>query len=148
MAALEIMDLLGGAKLLVKDCMVIDLVTMETTDSVRKAKMILDAHGFRHLPIVDNGEIVGIVSDRDINRAMAISESMMTLLDVDTGNTLNLGEIMVKDITSVCKEDRLKTAAQIMLEKKISCLPVIEGDVLVGLLTETDILKQFIKMPG
>ena len=126
--------------------MVIDLVTMETTEPVRKAKMLLDAHGFRHLPVVDNGAIVGIVSDRDINRAMAISESMKALLDVDTGSTLNLGEIMVKNITSVCKDDKLKTAAQIMLDKKISCLPVLEGDVLVGLLTETDIMKQFVKM--
>ena len=118
--------------------------TMETRlpDLVR----LLQRRGFRHLPIVDAGKLVGIVSDRDLKQSMT-SAALATegtardrLLD-----DLTAGQIMARALITIGPMSGVEEAAGLMATRKISAVPVVEGDRLVGLVTETDVLQLFVR---
>ena len=109
----------------------------------------LERRGFRHLPVVDGGRLVGIISDRDIKRAMT-SAALATeghardlLLD-----GLTAGQIMTRRVTTIGPTCGVEEAARLMETLKISALPVTEGDRLIGILTETDVLHLFVRSLG
>lgn len=132
--------------MLVKDHMTTDLMVLKRTETVKKAQNIFENNSFRHLPIVEEGHVLGIISDRDINRSIAISASVSDMCGIEMDADLKVESIMTKDYLSIAPDAPLKEAGRIMMERKIGCLPVIEKDKLVGIITETDILKKFIEM--
>ncbi|MEW6200746.1 MAG: CBS domain-containing protein [bacterium] len=127
----------------VKDYMTNNIVVIERDKPVSEAKRLLDENHFRHLPVVDDGKVVGIVSDRDINRTLAIAESVRTVCGVETDKDMKIEDIMTGDFLSIGGDESLRNAAKIMAERKIGCLPVVEDDRLVGIITETDIMRVF-----
>lgn len=130
----------------VRDFMTMDPVVIEQCKSVSEAKRLLDLHYFRHLPIVSDGKIVGILSDRDVHRSLAVAESVKTICGVDADGELQIAEIMTANPICLHPDDPLKHAAKIMVDRKIGCLPVCDEDRLLGIITETDILKVFVEM--
>jgi CBS domain-containing protein len=96
----------------------------------------------RHLPVLDEGRVVGVVSQRDLFRsALATAlgygeKAQKTLL-----RTIRVKEVMSEPAITVSPEASAKEAIHLMLEHKIGCLPVIEGRTLLGIVTETDILR-------
>ena len=130
----------------VKNFMTADPVTVDQCKPIREAKRLLDKHRFRHLPIVDGDKVVGVLSDRDIIRSFAISESVMSFSGVDTKDEVIIRDIMADSVMYITSDDNLKDAARIMVSKKIGCLPVVDNGGLVGIITETDILKVFVEM--
>ena len=121
--------------MLVKGSMTRDVVVISGGHTVERAWAIMRGHAIRHLPIVDDGELVGIVSDRDLLR---------------TGERLPSGEMMfwdrpVSDVMSrnlvTCSpKTTVAEVARIMTDRKIDALPVVAGGRLVGLVTSTDLL--------
>ncbi|HUM16366.1 MAG TPA: CBS and ACT domain-containing protein [Candidatus Nitrosotalea sp.] len=110
---------------------------------------LLQRRGFRHVPIVDSGKLVGIVSDRDVKQSMT-SAALMTegperarLLD-----ELTAGQIMTRRVTTIGPTDGVEEAARLMATRKISALPVTEDDRLLGIVTETDVLHLFVRALG
>lgn len=98
---------------------------------------------FRHLPVVEEGRLLGIVSDRDV-LASALTKS----LDFPAGqrrtflHSLEVKEVMTRDVVSARPETPLSEAALRIVEGKIGCLPIVDKDgTLVGLVTETDLLR-------
>lgn len=135
-----------GAKMLVKELMTTDLMIIKRNESVKKAQNIFENNSFRHLPIVEDGRVLGVISDRDINRSIAISATVSEMCGVEMDDDLKVESIMTKNFISIGPDDNLKEAGRIMMERKIGCLPVIKNEKLVGIITETDILKRFIEM--
>ncbi len=136
--------------MLVKDWMSKDPITITDDTSMMKAIHLMKQNRFRRLPVLQEGRLVGIVSDRDLKEA---SPSKATTLDVHELYYL-LAELQVKDIMSrdpvtVSPEDTVEHAAQIMLENTISGLPVVtdQGDV-VGILTQSDVFRAFMHITG
>ncbi|HFC46665.1 MAG TPA: CBS domain-containing protein [Dissulfuribacter thermophilus] len=136
--------------MLVKEWMAKDPVVVDENTSIMKATQLMKEHRIRRVPVVKDGKLVGIVSDRDIKEA---APSKATSLDVHELYYL-LSEIKVKDIMTpnplvLVETDSVERAAVIMLENKISGLPVINdrGEV-VGVITQTDILKVMISISG
>ena len=136
--------------MLVKDWMSRDPITITDDTSMMKAIHLMKQNRFRRLPVLQEGRLVGIVSDRDLKEA---SPSKATTLDVHELYYL-LAELQVKDIMSrdpvtVSPEDTVEHAAQIMLENTISGLPVVtdQGDV-VGILTQSDVFRAFMHITG
>ncbi len=136
--------------MLVKEWMAADPIVVDENTSIMKATQLMKEHGIRRVPVVKGGKIVGIVSDRDIKEA---APSKATSLDVHELYYL-LSEIKIKDIMTprpitLRENDSVEKAAVIMLENRISGMPVVdeEGRVL-GMITQTDIFKVMISISG
>ncbi|RJR33586.1 MAG: CBS domain-containing protein [Deltaproteobacteria bacterium] len=136
--------------MLVKDWMTKDPVTITDETSMMKAIHLMKERRFRRLPVVHEGRLVGMVTDRDLKEA---SPSKATTLDVHELYYL-LGELQIKEIMSrnplsVSPDDTVEHAAQLMLEKTISGLPVVDaGGRLAGIITQSDVFKAFIHITG
>ncbi len=120
------------------------------TSMMRASKTLKDKH-IRSLPVVDDkGQLVGIVTDRDIKEA---SPSKATTLDVHELYYL-LSEIKVKDIMStdlvtITPNDSVEKAALLIMDNKIGGLPVVEeGGKFVGVITQSDVLKVLVSITG
>jgi CBS domain-containing protein len=100
----------------------------------------------RHMPVVDDGKVVGIVSQRDMFRSALITS--LGFGRKTTGaliKTIKIKEIMTEKVVTISPDASIKEAARQMIDKKIGCVPVVEGDRLVGIVTETDMLQYVVE---
>jgi acetoin utilization protein AcuB len=127
-------------------------LTITPDASFFEARNLIHEKGVRHLPVVDkHGRLLGIVTDRDIREA---APSDATLLSVQELNFL-LGKLKVsafmtpKDrLITITPDAVIEEAVQLMHDHKIGCLPVLEGEKLYGIFTETDALDHFVDIFG
>jgi acetoin utilization protein AcuB len=136
--------------MLVRGWMTTDVTTVDEETSMIKAGQIMKQNLIHRLPVIKDGELVGIVTDRDIKEA---SPSKATTLDVHELYYL-LSELKVKDIMRrkviTCgPDDTVERAAVIMLEHNVSGLPVVDSDGrLIGIITKGDVFKVLISITG
>jgi len=117
----------------VKDVMVTDLVTVKADISVKKAVKVMNDFEIGCLIVVEDGEAVGIITERDILKRIVVEGR-------NPEKTL-VGEVMSKPLIVTSPETSLKEAIESMFKHKIKKLPVVEGGKLVGLVTFTDIAR-------
>jgi len=136
--------------MLIRDWMTKDPITITEDTSMIKAIHIMKERRFRRLPVVSQGNLVGMVTDRDLKEA---SPSKATTLDVHELYYL-LAELQVKEIMSrnpisVSLDETVEHAAQVMLEHTISGLPVLDaGGKVVGIITQSDVFRAFMDISG
>lgn len=125
------------------------VMTVAPEESVRSAWQLLREGRIRHLPVVEKGRLVGIVTDRDLRMALpspvqpgAVEELLQRL------EQLRVEDIMTREVITVTPETSIEDAAWLLLSRRIGGLPVLEGEELVGILTETDLLEAFVEMLG
>lgn len=126
----------------VKDIMVRDVATLDVGDELSLANDIMKLGRIRHLPVVAGKKLVGIISERDLFRSSlveALGHGPEKARDVM--KAVRIQDIMVTNVITVSPEMEIKDAVQLMLKHKIGCLPVVAGEELIGLVTETDILQ-------
>jgi acetoin utilization protein AcuB len=134
---------------LVKDVMQAHPVTATLETRLPQLVRLLQRRGFRHLPVLDGGKLVGIVSDRDVKQSMASAASMTEGRERDRLlDELTAGQIMARTVVTIGPTFGIEEAARLMATRKISALPVTEGDRLVGIVTETDVLQLFVRAMG
>lgn len=127
----------------VRDIMTAEVTTMERNDTLQLAKDIMTLGRIRHFPVVDEGQVVGVVSQRDLFRASLGSVMKYgEKAEREFLSTVAIKEVMSGSPTTISPDASIKEAARLMVEKKIGCLPVVEDNRLVGLVTETDILRE------
>jgi len=135
--------------MLVRDVMTRNLITVDPETSFTDALKIMRKNKIRRLPVLEKGKLVGIVTEKDILYA---SPSKATTLDIwelhYLLNKLKIREIMTRDVVTIQEDTPVEEAAKIMVDNKIGALPVVKGDELVGIITETDIFKVFLEMFG
>ncbi len=136
--------------MLIKDWMTREPITITDETSMIKAIHLMKQHRFRRLPVVHQGQLVGMITDRDLKEA---SPSKATTLDVHELYyllaELQVKEIMTRDPLSVSQDDTVERAAQLMLEHTISGLPVVDaGGQLVGIITQSDVFRAFMHITG
>ncbi len=121
--------------------------TPDTTHS--QAFKLLREHDIRHLPILDGDKLVGIVTDKDLLRAEPSPATTLSVYEIYTLlDSLKLKSIMVTPVVTVEENCPLEEAARILLEYKITGLPVMRGDRLMGIITEMDIFRTFVEILG
>jgi CBS domain-containing membrane protein len=132
----------------VTDLMTREMFTLREEDSLKTARSMMSLARIRHIPIVnDRLEFIGLVTHRDI-----LSATISKFADVDkkTRDEIDEGipasEIMRTDVTIISPDTSLRDAAEILLNHKYGCLPVVEEGVLVGIITEADFLKLTIRL--
>ena len=135
--------------MLVRDIMQTHPVSATLETRLPHLLRLLQRRGFRHLPVLDSGKLVGIISDRDLKQSMISAASTTEgrerarLLE-----ELTAGQIMARTVVTIGPMFGVEEAARLMATRKISALPVTEGDRLVGIVTETDVLHLFVRAMG
>jgi CBS domain-containing protein len=130
------------APLTVRDLMVKNPMTLDLNETLDLAEDIMNLGRIRHMPVVEEGKLVGILSQRDLFRSALITalgfgrRTTRALV-----KTIRIKEIMTKNVVTIAPEAAIKDAAREMVQRKIGCLPVVQDSQLVGILTETDILR-------
>ena len=127
---------------LVKQWMTESVLTVEPNTTVVAAQLLMKERKIRRLPVVKNGKLVGIISLGDLREA---GPSLATSLSIWELNYLwahlTVDRVMTHHVFTVSPEAPVSDAARMMLEHKISGLPVVDGLHLVGVLTESDIFR-------
>ncbi|HEY7221940.1 MAG TPA: CBS domain-containing protein [Candidatus Binatia bacterium] len=129
------------ATVTVKDLMMKSPATLDQNETLDLAEDIMHLGRIRHMPVVEDGKLVGIISQRDLFRSALITalgfgrKTSRTLI-----KSIRIKEIMTRKVVTVGPDVNIKAAARLMTEKQIGCLPVVEDGRLIGILTESDIL--------
>jgi acetoin utilization protein AcuB len=126
------------------------VVTIEMDDSLEMVRDIFRKVRFHHLLVVDNEKLVGIISDRDVLKAISPYVGTMSETDRDRA-TLNkrVHQIMAHHPVTVRQSCPLQEAAQLMLIRGVSCLPVTTiGGVIQGIVTWKDVFRVFLGSNG
>jgi acetoin utilization protein AcuB len=131
--------------LLVRDSMTREVVTVGPETTAVEALALCRRYRIRHLPVLQEGRLVGIISDRDLRSAAP------ALGDPDRTAALErirVSDEMARDVTTARPEDPIEDAAMAMYEGKFGCLPVMEGEELVGIVTSSDVMKALARLVG
>ena len=132
----------------VKELMTKKVLTVTPDDNVDRVFVLFHLKNIRHLPVLDKGKLVGILSDRDLKKLLGYPKKFVVTPD---GTTFTIASrkvrsIMGKQVITIGPEQRAAEAAAIMRKRKIGALPVVRKKKLVGIITESDILKAFVKI--
>jgi acetoin utilization protein AcuB len=130
--------------------MIKPVITIDINATMQQAIDLMMDHGISILPVLENGKLVGIVTDRDIKRA---SPSSVVLLDIQHVRSqisgLAVGAVMTPDVVTVPLDYTVEETAQLLLEKGFSGVPVVDGQGSVqGIITKTDLFKVLIAVSG
>jgi acetoin utilization protein AcuB len=131
----------------IKNLMTQHVVSVDPKLPIPEAQKRMKEGGFRRLPVLENGELVGIVTDRDIREAMPSDATSLSIWEINyLIPKILVKEIMTKNPVTVDQDASVERAARLMLEHKIGGLPVMSGGTLVGMITVTDVLWAFLEL--
>jgi acetoin utilization protein AcuB len=111
-------------------------VVVESKDSLATVRRKMDKGNFHRVPVVDDGKLVGIVSDRDLRE------------HVGSHSNVRVSGAMTKQVVSVAPTTMLEQAANLLVKHRIGGLPVVEQGKVVGIVTATDLLRAFAEVLG
>lgn len=131
----------------VQDLMTTTLVTVTPDTSVHTARALMQQRKIRHLPVLEHGQLVGIISDRLLRTVLPSPATSLSVWEVNyLLDRLTVAEVMTHFVMTVTPETLASEAAGRMLGQKVGALPVVEDGRLVGILTRTDILRAFLQL--
>lgn len=128
----------------VRDSMTRDVVTLGPEASAAKAWSVCQERNIRHVPVVKEGRLIGLVSDRDLRDVRGGGGDR----ESDTPRWVSLGDMMTRDIVTIHPLDTIEHAAREIYDRKIGCLPVIAEGELVGIITSSDMMRTLIELVG
>ena len=135
--------------MLVKDYMTKHPLMVQPTMSIIEAQRFMVENNIRHLPIVGEGKrLLGLVTRQTLLVQPATLGSLNVWEITRFLSNLTVGDVMVKarDVTTIGMDATLEEAARVMVEKKVGCLPVLEEGIVMGIITEIDLLAQLMEM--
>lgn len=134
--------------MIVRELMSTDVVTLTEDETLAHAKMCMERGHIRHLPVLRERKLVGLVTHRDL-----LAASFSSLSEVGSTEqrrvfaTLPVVEVMNRDFMTVQPDLQVAGAARMLLDSKVGCLPVVDDDgTLVGIITETDFLRLTVRL--
>jgi acetoin utilization protein AcuB len=127
--------------MIVEEIMRKKVITLTLTDTIRRAKLLMLTNDIRHLPVIDeNNHVIGLITRSDIYQN--------SLSNGDDEDRASVSEIMNKNVITGHPFDFIEEVSAIFYNHKIGCLPIIENQGLVGIITETDMLHTFVQLTG
>jgi CBS domain-containing protein len=131
----------------VREIMATDIEAVDRNDNLRTVEERMTTKQLRHLPVLEQGEVVGIVTQRDLFKA-AMSSAMGYGAKAQQAylQSVRVKEIMVYPVVTVAPDTSVAAAADLILTQGIGCLPVVEGTQLIGIVTKTDLLRYLCTM--
>ncbi|MEX1384353.1 CBS domain-containing protein [Lutibacter sp.] len=124
-----------------------ELVTLCLRDDLYKAEKLFKEHHIRHIPVVKNRHIVGMLSLSDLQRISFLDSYDANEIKIDNAiyNMLSIEQIMVKNPIMVTSNITIKSVVEILSQNEFHALPVVDNEILVGIVTTTDILRYLLK---
>ena len=130
----------------VRDLMTAKPITADPNTPVLEARQVMLGKRIRHLLVTDGPQLVGIVTDRDIRLNLPSPATSLSVWEINyLLARLTVASVMTKKLVTVSPEADPRDAAVLMLDHRIGALPVVDGGELLGILTETDLLRAFVK---
>ena len=130
----------------VREIMTTPVTSVDAGDPLARALDLMRSGGFRRLPVLQNGRLVGVVTDRDLrlatNSPLVLSEKWYSEFILES---IKVKACMTPDPITIAPDASVLQAARLMRQHKIGGLPVVEDDALVGIVTETDLLDFLIQ---
>jgi len=132
----------GGEDMQVREMMSQDIEVVDRNDTLRTAEERMAAKQLRHLPVLEQGEVVGLVTQRDLFKA-AMSSTMGYGEKAQQAylQSVRVKEIMTYPVVTVAPDTSVAAAVEMMINKGIGCLPVVDAQQLLGIVTKTDLLR-------
>lgn len=126
----------------VKEIMAEDVVSIDRNDDLRLVDDIMAERHIRHLPVLEDGQLVGLLTQRDLFKArMSSTMGYGEKAQRSFLHSVRVKEIMVYPVMTVSPEISVNEAAELMMQKGIGCLPVVQESRLTGIVTRTDLLQ-------
>jgi acetoin utilization protein AcuB len=124
------------------------VITALPDTPLQEALNLMREKGIRRLPVVDSdGRLRGIVSDRDLLHASPSDATSLSVWELNyLLSKVSLRDVMTRSVITVNRDTPVEEAARIMVDKKIGGLPVMDGDNVVGIITETDLFKVLVEL--
>ncbi|MBN1286037.1 MAG: CBS domain-containing protein [Anaerolineae bacterium] len=135
--------------MLVSKIMTADVITVTPDTSHREAFETLKRHNISQVPVLDKGKLVGIVSEEDLLSTQPSPATTLSIHEIYALlEKLKVRQFMTHPVYTVDEECPIEVAARVMLEHRLGCLPIVRGEELVGIVSETDIFKAFVNALG
>jgi CBS domain-containing membrane protein len=131
----------------VSSIMTKNVIKLNLSDDLTKAESLFKKHHIRHIPVVNGNVIVGMLSYTDLLRisfADAIDDDAEAV-DVTVYNMFSVEQVMARNLVKVSPDDTIKKVAEILASKEFHALPVVQGDLLVGIVTTTDLINYLLE---
>lgn len=129
----------------VQDIMTTGPITVPADMPVVDARQLMVKHRIRHLLVTDGRKLLGIVTDRDIRLNLPSPATSLSVWEVNyLLARLTVDSVMTRTVITIDSERDAVEAAALMLDHKIGALPVIDNGIMVGIVTETDVLRAFV----
>jgi acetoin utilization protein AcuB len=131
--------------MLVRDLMVYNVITVPSDTYVLDAERIMEVHRIGRLPVVDKGELVGMVTKDDLIKASPSSTQSLDQRQLfQLLAKLRVGEIMKRDVITTTPDATVEKAVAIAQKNRVGCLPVLEGKRVVGIITGNDVFYKVV----
>lgn len=135
--------------MIVKEVMRTNVVCASPDTKATEAKKMMTENNVSKLPVVENGKLVGIITKNDLLKAEPSSATTLDMFEISyLLSKLTVKKIMNTKVVSTSPNEVVEEAARIMVDNKISCLPVVENSSLVGIITKSDLFYLFTEMFG
>jgi acetoin utilization protein AcuB len=122
------------------------LITVRPDMPVLEARALMTKDRIRHLLVTEDSRLLGLITDRDIRLNLPSPATSLSVWEVNhLLARLTVGQVMTRSMITVDPARSAREAARILLDHKIGALPVLEGGHLVGIITETDLLRAFVE---
>jgi acetoin utilization protein AcuB len=130
--------------MLIRDLMTLMPITVSPETTIFDAREIMDRARIRHLLVTRNGVLAGIVTDRDIRLNLPSPATSLSLCELNyLLRRLTVDRVMSAPVVTIGPDANVREAAAVILERRIGALPVLAGMRIVGILTETDLVRAF-----
>jgi acetoin utilization protein AcuB len=121
-------------------------VTVSPQETLRTAWRIIRENWIRHLPVVERGRLVGIITDRDLRHALPSRAVGLEMHEVPhLAEKVRIWEVMARAVVTIHRDAPIEEAARLLLKYRIGALPVVKGESLVGIITKTDLVRALVQ---
>ncbi len=123
-----------------------NVIKLNTSDDLTKAETLFKKHHIRHIPVVNGNKIIGMLSYTDLLRISFVDavDDEDEIVDATVYNMFTVEQVMAKNLVKVSPDTTIKETAEILASREFHALPVCEDDLLVGIVTTTDLIKYLI----
>lgn len=123
-----------------------NVIKLNTSDDLTKAETLFKKHHIRHIPVVNGNKILGMLSYTDLLRISFVDavDDEDEIVDATVYNMFTVEQVMAKNLVKVSPDTTIKETAEILASREFHALPVCEDDLLVGIVTTTDLIKYLI----
>ncbi|GAA4268222.1 CBS domain-containing protein [Hyunsoonleella aestuarii] len=130
----------------VSEIMTKNIIALDRSDDLIRAEQLFKRYKIRHLPVVREEQIIGMLSYTDLLK-ISFADATDDDLDIESVvyNMYSIEQVMTKDLVSVTSKTAISEVAEILAEKEFHALPVVDDSILVGIVTTTDLIKYLLE---